>query len=265
MDSISISVIIPAYNAGDFLSTAVQSVLNQSHRNLELLIIDDASTDATGQLAQVFAAQDARVRYHRNPSNTGVARSRNLGVSLARFDWIAFLDSDDRWQPDKLALQAAYLQRHAVDLIYTGYDFMDAAGRPIGFRFHVPETLTYPQLLRQNLISCSGILLKKRWCQKFPMDADVFHEDFLNWLSMLRYGAAAGGIDLPLHTVRIGRLRSKSGNKLRSAAANLQTYRRLGFSPTQIAFYMSCYLRRSLMKYGKICLAPRHGNGRPVL
>ncbi|MFR1755160.1 MAG: glycosyltransferase family 2 protein, partial [Oscillospiraceae bacterium] len=91
MDSISISVIIPAYNAGDFLSTAVQSVLNQSHRNLELLIIDDASTDATGQLAQVFAAQDARVRYHRNPSNTGVARSRNLGVSLARFDWIAFL------------------------------------------------------------------------------------------------------------------------------------------------------------------------------
>ena len=121
---------------------------------------------------------------------------------------------------------------------------MDAAGRPIGFRFHVPETLTYPQLLRQNLISCSGILLKKRWCQKFPMDADVFHEDFLNWLSMLRYGAAAGGIDLPLHTVRIGRPRSKSGNKLRSAAANLQTYRRLGFSPTQIAFYMSCYLRR---------------------
>ena len=192
MDSISISVIIPAYNAGDFLSTAVQSVLNQSHRNLELLIIDDASTDATGQLAQAFAAQDARVRYHRNPSNTGVARSRNLGVSLARFDWIAFLDSDDRWQPDKLALQAAYLQRHAVDLVYTGYDLMDAAGRPIGFRFHVPETLTYPQLLRQNLISCSGILLKKRWCQKFPMDADVFHEDFLNWLSMLRYGAAAG-------------------------------------------------------------------------
>ena len=114
MDSISISVIIPAYNAGDFLSTAVQSVLNQSHRNLELLIIDDASTDATGQLAQVFAAQDARVRYHRNPSNTGVARSRNLGVSLARFDWIAFLDSDDRWQPDKLARQAAYLQRHAL-------------------------------------------------------------------------------------------------------------------------------------------------------
>ena len=110
MDSISISVIIPAYNAGDFLSTAVQSVLNQSHRNLELLIIDDASTDATGQLAQVFAAQDARVRYHRNPSNTGVARSRNLGVSLARFDWIAFLDSDDRWRPDKLALQAAYLR-----------------------------------------------------------------------------------------------------------------------------------------------------------
>ena len=142
---------------------------------------------------------------------------------------------------------------------------MDAAGRPIGFRFHVPETLTYSQLLRQNLISCSGILLKKRWCQKFPMDADVFHEDFLDWLSMLRHGAAAGGIDLPLHTVRIGRLHSKSGNKLRSAAANIQTYRRLGCSPTQTAFYMSCYLRRSLMKYGKICLAPRYGNGRPTL
>ncbi len=78
---------------------------------------------------------------------------------------------------------------------------------------------------------------------------------------MLRQGAAAGGIDLPLHTVRIGRLRSKSGNKLRSAAANVQTYRFLGLSSAQTAFYMLCYLRRSLVKYGKICLAPGKAKG----
>ena len=127
------------------------------------------------------------------------------------------------------------------------------------------EAIAYPQLLRQNLISCSGILVKKRWCQQFPMNPSVFHEDFLDWLSMLRQGAAAGGIDLPLHTVRIGRLRSKSGNKLRSAAANVQTYRFLGLSSAQTAFYMLCYLRRSLVKYGKICLAPRQSEGGPAL
>ncbi|MFR0734134.1 MAG: hypothetical protein ACLSHU_08065 [Oscillospiraceae bacterium] len=98
------------------------------------------------------------------------------------------------------------------------------------------------------------------------MNPSVFHEDFLDWLSMLRQGAAAGGIDLPLHTVRIGRLQSKSGNKLRSAAANVQTYRFLGLSSAQTAFYMLWVnLRRSLVKYGKICLAPRQSEGGPAL
>ena len=265
MDSPPISVVIPAFNAGAFLPAAVQSVLNQSYGSFELLIIDDASSDVTPRIAQAYAARDARVHYYRNPANLGVARSRNRGVALAQHSWIAFLDSDDRWRQDKLARQVAYLQIHPVDLVYTGYDFMDTAGRKIRSCFHVPESIAYPQLLRQNLISCSGILVRKRWCQQFPMNPSVFHEDFLDWLSMLRQGAAAGGIDLPLHTVRIGRLRSKSGNKLRSAAANVQTYRFLGLSSAQTAFYMLCYLRRSLVKYGKICLAPRHSEGGPAL
>ena len=247
MDSPPISVVIPAFNAGAFLPAAVQSVLNQSYGSFELLIIDDASSDVTPRIAQAFAARDARVHYYRNPANLGVARSRNRGVALAQHSWIAFLDSDDRWRQDKLARQVAYLQIHPVDLVYTGYDFMDTAGRKIRSCFHVPESIAY------------------RWCQQFPMNPSVFHEDFLDWLSMLRQGAAAGGIDLPLHTVRIGRLRSKSGNKLRSAAANVQTYRFLGLSSAQTAFYMLCYLRRSLVKYGKICLAPRQSEGGPAL
>lgn len=265
MDALPVSIVIPAYNAGNFLSTAVQSVLDQTYGSFELLIIDDASSDATPQLAQAFAARDARVQYHRNPNNIGVARSRNRGVALAKHSWIAFLDSDDRWRRDKLARQVAYMQTHPVDLVYTGYDFMDTAGRKIRSCFHVPESIAYPQLLRQNLISCSGILVKKRWCQQFPMNPAVFHEDFLDWLSMFRQGVAAGGIDLPLHTVRVGRLRSKSGNKLRSAAANVQTYRSLGLSSTQTAFYMLCYLRHSLIKYGKICLASRLDERGPAL
>ena len=165
MDSPPISVVIPAFNAGAFLPAAVQSVLNQSYGSFELLIIDDASSDVTPRIAQAFAARDARVHYYRNPANLGVARSRNRGVALAQHSWIAFLDSDDRWRQDKLARQVAYLQIHPVDLVYTGYDFMDTAGRKIRSCFHVPESIAYPQLLRQNLISCSGILVKKRWCQ----------------------------------------------------------------------------------------------------
>ena len=261
MDSPPISVVIPAFNAGAFLPAAVQSVLNQSYGSFELLIIDDASSDVTPRIAQAFAARDARVHYYRNPANLGVARSRNRGVALAQHSWIAFLDSDDRWRQDKLARQVAYLQIHPVDLVYTGYDFMDTAGRKIRSCFHVPESIAYPQLLRQNLISCSGILAPPL----FHQDSGAGDEVFLDWLSMLRQGAAAGGIDLPLHTVRIGRLRSKSGNKLRSAAANVQTYRFLGLSSAQTAFYMLCYLRRSLVKYGKICLAPRQSEGGPAL
>ncbi len=179
------------FNAGAFLPAAVQSVLNQSYGSFELLIIDDASSDVTPRIAQAFAAGTPGCTTTATPPTwEGPLPKPGRCPGPTQLDRL--LDSDDRWRQDKLARQVAYLQIHPVDLVYTGYDFMDTAGRKIRSCFHVPESIAYPQLPAKTSSPCSGILVKKRWCQQFPMNPSVFHEDFLDWLPCSAKGGGWG-------------------------------------------------------------------------
>jgi len=104
-----LSVIIPTYNRAALVPEAMASVLAQTWRDFEVLVVDDASTDGT---AEALAAFGSRIRLLRNTSRLGVAAARNLGISGARGQWLAFLDSDDLWRPEKLARQMVYLAGH---------------------------------------------------------------------------------------------------------------------------------------------------------
>lgn len=158
-----ISIIMPAYNAQRTLHQAVDSALCQTHQNIELLIIDDFSSDSTGQIAEEYIKQDRRVRLLKNGKNLGVAVSRNRGVDAARGEWIAFLDSDDAWTEDKLEKQLSCAVVRHGEFIFTGSAFMDADGnRKVGL-LHVPEQVTYKELLKQNVISCSSVMIKKKF------------------------------------------------------------------------------------------------------
>ena len=97
-----VSVIMPAYNAEKYIEEAVSSVLSQTYKNWELLILDDCSSDCTAEIAEYFASLDTRIRLLRNPQNMGVAKTRNRGFDIAKGEWIALLDSDDVWHSDKL-------------------------------------------------------------------------------------------------------------------------------------------------------------------
>jgi glycosyltransferase involved in cell wall biosynthesis len=123
-----VSVIIPAYNCARWLGQAIDSVLGQTLRDLELLVIDDGSTDATGEVARAYGD---RLRYARQ-ENRGPAAARNHGMRLARGELIAFLDADDLWLPAKLERQAALLDRDPrVGVVYCDGLFIDPDGRPI--------------------------------------------------------------------------------------------------------------------------------------
>ena len=102
MNSEKVSVIIPAFNAADTLAETVSSVLNGTHKHLEILIVDDCSTDATAKVAAKLVEQDSKIQYFRNPQNYGVSKSRNLMMYRATGEYVAFLDSDDTWEPNKL-------------------------------------------------------------------------------------------------------------------------------------------------------------------
>lgn len=151
--------------------------------------------------------------------------------------------SRDRWRRSG---------RQNADIVYTAYDFIGEKDRELDLVFHVPKQVTYRELLKQNVMSCSGILLRKSLLETYQMENDTVHEDYLEWLRLLRAGAKAVGIDEPLHTVRVLQEASKSSNKLRSAVMNYKTYRHLGLSPVTAGYYMTHYTVRGLKKYGAI-------------
>ena len=182
-----ISIVTPAYNCEKYLEEAVNSVLAQSFEDWELLIIDDCSKDATWLRMQTLAKQDNRIRIFQNRHNSGSAATRNNGIRQARGEWIAFLDSDDLWRPEKLERQMSVLRKHPdASFLFTGSAFIEDDGMTIAHVLHVPEKVSRKKLLKQNVISCSSVLIRRELMLEFPMpEEDGIHEDFATWLAIL--------------------------------------------------------------------------------
>ncbi len=243
-----ISIIMAAYNAEKTIGAAVRSALAQTMRDLELLIVDDASTDGTADLARAFAAEDSRVRLLSNERNSGVSATRYHGLTEAAGEWIAILDSDDLWAPDKLESQMDLHERTGGELLFTGSAFIDADGQEIPWVLHVPAKIGYRQLLKQNLISNSSVLVRKELSRQYYSHGDAMHEDFAEWLRILKSGVTAYGIDRPLLTYRLS-AGSKTSNKRKAARMNWNTYRYIGLGPAEAAYYMAWYTFNGIRKY----------------
>lgn len=243
-----ISIIMAAYNAEKTIDAAVGSVINQTYKNWELIIVDDGSSDATGTIAKSYADADPRIRLISNGANMGVSASRKKALDSAAGEWIAILDSDDLWDSSKLAKQITFAESNTAELIFTGSAFIDTDGNAIDWILHVPETIDYRQLLKQNLISNSSVLVRSELYKKYFVMCDDIHEDFALWLLILKDGHMAYGIDEPLLIYRLSES-SKTSNKLRSALMNWKTYRYLGLGCFESFYYMSQYTKNGLMKY----------------
>ena len=191
-----VSVIMPAYCAERFLQAAVDSVRQQTEQNWELLIVDDCSTDGTFHLAQQLAAADNRITALRNEQNMGVAATRNRGIALAKGAYIAYLDSDDLWLPQKLEQQLRLLQAKQADIAYCAYQIMEADGTPRSI-YHVPEQVDYEILLKENSMQCSAMLLRAQVAKAHPFRTDFFHEDYVLGLELLKAGCKAVGCRAP--------------------------------------------------------------------
>ena len=125
-----VSVIMPSYNTAKFIGETIESVLKQSYENWELLIVDDCSTDNTDAVVASFS--DPRIKYFKNEKNSGAAVSRNWALREAKGEWIAFLDSDDVWNAEKLEKQIAFMKKNKYYFTCTGRDTIDEESKPIG-------------------------------------------------------------------------------------------------------------------------------------
>ena len=245
----TVSVVIPAYNAEKTIGYTLDSVLQQTFEDFEIVIVNDCSSDGTAKVTKDYSEKDSRIRVLNNSENLGVAVSRRKGAEAARSDRIAFLDSDDLWRPEKLEKQLKTFFEKSAGLVFTGSAFIGENGEKLDWILHVPEKIGFKELLKQNLISNSSVLIGREDFLRYSVTGNDIHEDYACWLNYLREeGNVAYGIDEPLLVYRLSR-GSRSGNKLRSAAMNLNTYRSVGIRPLPAAYYMLCYAVNGILKY----------------
>ena len=244
-----VSVIMPAYNAGAYIEEAIRSVMAQTLKDWELLVLDDGSSDDTCATVQRLAEEDPRVRLLRNEQNMGAARTRNRGFTLAAGVFVALLDSDDLWLPDKLEKQLAVMEEQRADFSCTSYSIIDREGDPAKADYLVPECIDLNVLLRENVIGCSTVVLRRELVEKHPFPTDFFHEDYVLWLQLLQQGYRVTGCTEVLTRWRYIET-SRSFNKLKSAQNRWRIYRHYLKLPLhQCIRHFLAYATAGLRKY----------------
>lgn len=246
MEKPVVSVIMPAYNCEKFIAKAIESVLVQNV-SLELIILNDCATDGTERVIQQYLS-DQRIRYVKNDRNMGVARTRNEGVRMAMGEYVAFLDSDDWWEKEKLSKQLALIKKEKKVLCSTGRELVDINGNLTGREIPVKETISYSMMLKQNWINCSSVLLKRKVAEEFPMEHEDSHEDYITWLKILQKYQYACAINEPLLKYRLSS-QGKSGSKLKSAKMTFKVYQYMGFSWWKSIGCFICYAWNGVRKY----------------
>lgn len=241
-----ISVIMPAYNCAQTICQAVNSVRAQNV-DWELIIINDRSPDNVMDVLKQYK-DDSRIRIITNEENCGPAQSRNRGVTQAKGEYIAFLDSDDYWTSDKLSRQLQVMEETDCVLCCTARELVSTDGKTMGRVIPVDSELTYKKLLYGNQINCSSVLVKKEAMQKYPMSHSDSHEDYIAWLGILKEYGRAVGINEPMLKYRFD-FSSKSGNKLKSAGMHYKALRYAGIGRVKALVYFCSYAIKGVLKY----------------
>ncbi len=146
-----VSIIMPSWNTARFIAESVQCVVDQTYQNWELLIVDDCSTDNTDAVVEPFL-KDPRIKYFHNEKNLGAALTRNKALREAQGEWIAFLDSDDLWMPEKLEMQIGFMQEHEYALSYTEYEKIDEEDNPLNIYVTGPSVVNKRKMYNYDYI-----------------------------------------------------------------------------------------------------------------
>ena len=244
-----ISIITPAYRAAKVIEDTIRSVQAQTFQNWELLIAEDCGPDNTRDVVRQWQSSDSRVRLIELARNSGPAGARNAALNKARGRWLAFLDSDDMWLPQKLERQLDFHQRKSgAKISFTGFRRISADGSKVGRYIGVPALLNYRNLLGNTAIATSTVLIDRAAAGEFQMRT-TYYDDFACWLSLLKSGGVAIGLDEDLMRYRVLD-KSVSRDKSNSARQVWRAYREIeGLGPVAAAWYFGRYATNAALKY----------------
>lgn len=247
MNNHLVSIITPLYNAEAYIEKTILSIIKQTYINWELLIVDDCSKDQSVRLVQKYVGADARIKLIRLENNSGAAVARNTGIEQAQGKFIAFLDSDDTWHPDKLKHQTDFMLKNNYAFAYTAYRKVDENSSYLS-NVNIPEKISYNELLKTCVIGCLTAMYDAEKLGKVTFPLIRKRQDFALWLKILKKVPFAYGLneDLASYTVRSD---SISANKFKAAQYNWYLYRNIEqLSLFQSIYYFSHYMIKGIIR-----------------
>ncbi len=231
-----VSIIVPVYNAQNYIEQTINSVLNQDYENWELLLVENGSVDDSVELIRQF--EDPRIKLIVMEGNVGAANARNEGMKQADGRYVSYLDADDLWQKNKLSLQINFMKEKEAAFSFTGYEFGDENAVGTGRVVRVPEKLVYKQALNNTTIFTSTVMFDTHKITKDRLYMpNVKSEDSALWFRILREGVTAYGLDENLVIYRRPG-KSLSSNKIEAVRRIWNLYRK----QEKLNFFYSAYL-----------------------
>jgi len=241
-----ISVIIPMYNSAKYIEECVQSVLNQTYKNIELIIVDDMSSDNSVEIVERF--DDDRIKLIKLAKNVGAALARNRGIDEATGECICFIDSDDYWIADKLEKQIRFIEKNDYTFIYSDYAYLNMDGTT--HIAHVPKSITYKQALKNTAIFTSTVMFNMNYLSK----EDIYMpnikrgQDTATWWQILKKGIEAHAINEVLAFYRRGDKKSLSSNKFRALKRTWNLYKRENINFVKKIYCFNCYVANAIKR-----------------
>lgn len=245
-----VSVIVPVYNAEKYVAKTLDSIVAQDYQKKEVIVMDDCSTDSTAKIVLEYVNKYDYITYHKMPSNSGVAKARNRAIEIANGRFIAFLDSDDIWEKDKLTEQLKLFEQHkGTPLTYSAVSYIDEQNRQIKGKRNVKDSVSYSFLLKNTMIATSTVIIDREVVSEIVMPNRRSAEDYSLWLSILKEYGDAYGINEALTKYR------KSQTSISSNRAGEVKYfyavqvEDIGLSKIRAGFNTMCYIFHAVKKH----------------
>lgn len=221
-----VSIIMPTYNCGTYIALSIESVLKQTYKNWELIIVDDCSSDNTPLVVDTYASQDKRILYVQSEENRGPAYSRNEAVRIAHGTYIAFLDSDDIWYADKLTVQIRFMEQNKYLISCTSYELINENGEELNRVIASLTKVNYNRLLLDCPVGNSTVIYNASVLGKFETPDIRKRNDDALWLKLLKKEKYIYGLQTVLMKYRV-RQHSVSSNKVSLIKYHWQLYRKI--------------------------------------
>ena len=232
-----VSIITPSYNSAKFIKQCIESVIAQTYTNWEMLIVDDYSADNSLQILKKY--NDKRIQLIELDKNVGASESRNVAIRKAKGKYIAFLDSDDLWEPQKLEKQISFMETEDIAFSFSTYQPMSDDESKLYSIIHAPKIVAYSSYLKKTIIGCLTVVIDREKTGGFEMPNIRSSHDMALWLLIMRRGFDAYGLDENLARYRIVST-SNTANKWRAAKDVWKVYRQ--FEKLSFFYSIWCFL-----------------------